>query len=49
MDLDSLAKGFSLCLFLLWFLVGNPLMFGIVHFEKYGGDALKRNLIDMVR
>ncbi len=29
--------------------VGSPLVGGIIHFEKYGSDPFKRNLIDMVR
>ncbi len=33
---------------LLCLLIGNPLMIGLMHFEKYGGDPSKRNLIDMV-
>ena len=27
--------------------IGVPLVFGLVHFEKYGGDPLKRSIIDM--
>ncbi len=30
-------------------LVANPMMLGVVHFEKYGADPMKRNLIDMVK
>ena len=29
-------------------LIGTPLMIGLLHFEKFGGDPMKRNLIDMV-
>ena len=29
-------------------ILGNPLLVGIVHFEKYREDPMKRNLIDMV-
>ena len=27
--------------------IGMPLIFGLVHFEKYGSDPMKRNIIDM--
>ncbi len=42
---------YKLAIGILWgliLLVSNPLMLGIVHFEKHGADPLKRNLIDMV-
>ncbi len=29
-------------------LIGNPLLLGILYYEKNGGDSMKRNLIDMV-
>ncbi len=36
---------FYMCLCVFW---GAPLIIGIIHYEIYGGDPMKRNLIDMV-
>ncbi len=38
--------------FICWFLsnfLGNPMLIGLVDYERNGNDPLKRNLIDMVR
>ncbi len=38
-------------LLVYWFLcffIGGPLLVGMIHFEKFGGDPMKRNIIDMV-
>ena len=36
----------------LWFLIeviGNLLLLGLIQYERFGGDPLKRRLIDQVR
>ncbi len=41
----------TILVFLFWLasqIIGNPLMLGMMSYEKFGGDPLKRNLIDMV-
>ncbi len=46
-DVSIEAIGILQLAFLL--LVGTPLILGIIDYERFGGDPLKRNLIDMVR
>ena len=36
----------------LWFLIeviGNLLLLGLIQYERFGGDPLKRRLIDQVK
>ena len=44
----STATAIVIVLWLFCLLIGNPMLVGLIHFEKYGEDPLKRNLIDMV-
>ena len=36
---------------IVWFsvmILGNSMLYGLIQFEKYGGDPLKRRIIDQV-
>ena len=51
---DNLSLGMYEKLFVgfVWFLVvfvGNILLYGLLQFDRHGGDPLKRRIIDQVR
>ena len=51
---DDLTLGIyeKLLVSFVWFLVffvGNTLLYGLIQFDRLGGDPLKRRIIDQVR
>ena len=48
-DLNVLQK---VVLVIIWIVIqvpGNLMLFGLIHFDKFGGDPLKRRMIDQVK
>ena len=45
----AMEKEVAILVWIILEFVCNPLLFGLVHFERIGGDPLKRRITDQVR
>ena len=45
---DTIEKIFIVLIWLLVQIPGNIMLLGIIHFDQYGGDPLKRRIHDQV-
>ena len=47
-DLNVLQKVVLVTIWIIIQVPGNLMLFGLIHFDKFGGDPLKRRMIDQV-
>ena len=48
-DLNVLQKVVLVTIWMVIQVPGNLMLFGLIHFDKFGGDPLKRRMIDQVK
>ena len=51
-DVNEFSNGEKVIGVIIWILIevfGNIMLFGIAHFDRFGGDPLKRRITDRVR
>ena len=48
-DLNVLQKVVLVTIWIVIQVPGNLMLFGLIHFDKFGGDPLKRRMIDQVK
>ena len=48
-DLNVLQKVVLVTIWIIIQVPGNLMLFGLIHFDKFGGDPLKRRMIDQVK
>ena len=48
-DLNVLQKVVLVTIWIVIQVSGNLMFFGLIHFDKFGGDPLKRRMIDQVK
>ena len=48
-EFTAVEKIVAILVWIILEFVCNPLLFGLVHFERIGGDPLKRRITDQVR
>ena len=51
-DVNEFSSGEKVIGVIIWILIevfGNFMLFGIAHFDRFGGDPLKRRITDKVR
>ena len=52
MEDTNLTQNEKLVMVFLWVVIeviGNGLLFGLIQFDRHGGDPLKRRIIDQVK